>query len=148
LTLLAGLFVALSLLAAQAADQTPQSTSGLPSETPAQFKPTYDGFDYIRRDVMIPMRNGVKLHTVILVPRGAKGAPVLLTRTPYNANALTSHAESSPVIYEKPDALIFKGMHEGALYARVCGECGYAELFLDNPQYLYAVYKSTEDKLS
>ncbi len=36
---------------------------------------------------MIPMRDGVKLHTVILVPKGAKGAPILLTRTPYNATA-------------------------------------------------------------
>ena len=36
---------------------------------------------------MIPMRDGVKLHTVILVPKGAKGAPILLTRTPYDANA-------------------------------------------------------------
>ena len=44
---------------------------------------------------MIPMRDGVKLHTVVLVPRGAKGAPILLTRTPYNATALTSHSQSS-----------------------------------------------------
>ena len=35
---------------------------------------------------MIPMRDGVKLHTVILVPKGAKGAPILLTRTPYDAD--------------------------------------------------------------
>ena len=32
------------------------------------------------------MRDGVKLHTVILVPKGAKGAPILLTRTPYDAD--------------------------------------------------------------
>jgi putative CocE/NonD family hydrolase len=44
---------------------------------------------------MIPMRDGVKLHTVILVPTGAKGAPILLTRTPYDASALTSHNHSS-----------------------------------------------------
>ena len=48
----------------------------------------------IRREVMIPMRDGVKLHTVILVPKGAKNAPILLTRTPYNANvADDEHAE-------------------------------------------------------
>ena len=41
---------------------------------------------------MIPMRDGVKLHTVILVPKGARNAPILLTRTPYNADALTTHA--------------------------------------------------------
>jgi len=44
---------------------------------------------------MIPMRDGVKLHTVILVPKGAHGAPILLTRTPYNASELTSHAHSA-----------------------------------------------------
>src|SRR6202795_1988001 len=66
-----------------------------PSETPAKFQPTADGFDHIRRDVMIPMRDGVKLHTVILVPKGSKGAPILLTRTPYNATELTSHAHSA-----------------------------------------------------
>ncbi len=68
---------------------------GLPSETPAQFTPATESFDYTRREVMIPMRDGVKLHTVILVPKGAKGAPILLTRTPYNATTLTSHAESA-----------------------------------------------------
>ncbi|HEY3202845.1 MAG TPA: CocE/NonD family hydrolase [Thermoanaerobaculia bacterium] len=62
---------------------------------PAKFQRSTDGFDYVRRAVMIPMRDGVKLHTVILVPKGAKGAPMLLTRTPYDATKLTSHSESS-----------------------------------------------------
>jgi uncharacterized protein len=66
-----------------------------PSETPIQLKPVTDSFDYSRREVMIPMRDGVKLHTVILVPKGAKAAPILLTRTPYDANALTTHEHSS-----------------------------------------------------
>ena len=34
---------------------------------------------------MIPMRDGVKLYTVIAIPKGAKNAPMVLTRTPYNA---------------------------------------------------------------
>jgi uncharacterized protein len=72
-----------------------QSTGRLPSETPAQFTPATSSFDYARRDVMIPMRDGVKLHTVILVPKGARNAPILLTRTPYDATALTSHAHSA-----------------------------------------------------
>src|SRR5208282_4019142 len=72
-----------------------QTPSTLPSESPAQITPATDSFDYTRRDVMIPMRDGVKLHTVILIPRGAKNAPILLTRTPYNASDLTSHANSS-----------------------------------------------------
>jgi predicted acyl esterase len=57
--------------------------------------PVTDTFDYTRREVMIPMRDGVRLHTVILIPKGAKNAPILLTRTPYNASDLTSHANSS-----------------------------------------------------
>jgi len=65
------------------------------SETPSKFDPTNYGFNYERRTVMIPMRDGVKLHTVILVPKGARNAPILLTRTPYNADELTTHADSS-----------------------------------------------------
>ncbi|HET7288769.1 MAG TPA: CocE/NonD family hydrolase, partial [Pyrinomonadaceae bacterium] len=57
--------------------------------------PTNVGFNYERRTVMIPMRDGVKLHTVILVPKGARNAPILLTRTPYDADDLTSHENSS-----------------------------------------------------
>src|SRR5438874_622412 len=67
----------------------------LPPETPQEFKPTNESFEYTRRDVMIPMRDGVKLHTVIIVPKVSKRAPILLTRTPYNATELTSHANSS-----------------------------------------------------
>ena len=67
----------------------------LPSETPEKFEPTNYGFDYTRRTVMIPMRDGVKLNTVILIPKGAKSAPILLTRTPYNAVELTTRNNSS-----------------------------------------------------
>src|SRR4029078_4048815 len=74
--------------------QTPQYPD-YPSETPKDFKPTNAGFDFERRDVMIAMRDGVKLHTVILVPNGSKNAPILLTRTPYNATGLTTHAPSA-----------------------------------------------------
>ncbi|HEV3468681.1 MAG TPA: CocE/NonD family hydrolase [Pyrinomonadaceae bacterium] len=87
------------LLCAAAAAQAQTTPAGAPQtsqgETPAKFEPTYHGFDHVRRDVMIPMRDGVRLHTVILVPKGAKGAPILLTRTPYDATALTAHAESA-----------------------------------------------------
>ena len=81
-------------LVAPAPAQRPAQTQ-LPGEMPAVFRPVTDSFDYIRREVMIPMRDGVRLYTVILVPKGAKSAPILLTRTPYNAAALTSHAASN-----------------------------------------------------
>src|SRR5881398_1691578 len=42
---------------------------------------------YNRRDVMIPMRDGVKLFTVILEPRNATASlPILIQRTPYGAD--------------------------------------------------------------
>ena len=88
------LTVAAALLAAAVCAQ-PSAAQTLPSETPVTLQRVADGFDYSRRDVMIPMRDGVKLHTVILVPKGAAAAPMLLTRTPYGATALTSHADSA-----------------------------------------------------
>jgi len=67
----------------------------LPSDMPAAFAPKTDSFDYIKRDVMIPMRDGVKLHTVIVIPKGAAHAPILLDRTPYSASEETSRAQST-----------------------------------------------------
>jgi uncharacterized protein len=58
----------------------------LPNETPTVFTPRVDTFDYSQREVMIPMRDGVKLQTLILIPRGAHAAPILLSRTPYGAD--------------------------------------------------------------
>jgi len=72
-----------------------QTAPSLPSETPATFQPVTDSFDFVKREVMIPMRDGVKLHTVIVIPKGAKSAPMLLTRTPYNASSQVGHAASS-----------------------------------------------------
>ncbi len=92
------------LIPGLAAGQAPpaQKYPNYPSETPATVKPADASFEYVRRDLMIPMRDGVKLHTVILVPKGAKNAGILLTRTPYDATALTTHAESphlGPTLY-------------------------------------------------
>jgi len=75
--------------------QSQSSPTGLPSEMPARIEPVTSSFDYVRRVVMIPMRDGVRLHAVILVPKGAKGAPILLTRTPYDADAQTNQAASA-----------------------------------------------------
>jgi putative CocE/NonD family hydrolase len=94
--------------------QTPQQTPTLPNETPNKLEPTNYGFEYVRRDEWISMRDGVRLHTVILVPKGAKDAPILLTRTPYNATGLTTHSESShlgPILsgYDNATDVIVEG---------------------------------------
>ena len=54
-------------------------------DVPAKFDQPTESFDYVKRVVMIPMRDGVKLYTVIVTPKGAKNAPMIFTRTPYNA---------------------------------------------------------------
>lgn len=114
--LLGSLIVALLIGAdapAQSNAQQPAQAT-LANETPAQLKVSDSSWDYSRRDVMIPMRDGIKLHTVILVPKGAKSAPILLTRTPYDATALTSHAASShlgPILwgYDNATEVIVEG---------------------------------------
>jgi uncharacterized protein len=64
------------------------------SETPQKFEaPTY-GMDHEMRDVMIPMRDGVKLRTIILVPKGARHVGILMTRTPYEAKHLAANQHS------------------------------------------------------
>jgi putative CocE/NonD family hydrolase len=123
LDLFALLFCAL-LFADLSAGQTtappaspPAKYPALPSETPAKLAPATESFDYVRRVVMIPMRDGVKLKTVILVPRGAlhaKTAPILLTRTPYNAKELTTRSESAhlgPILegYDNATDVIVEG---------------------------------------
>jgi putative CocE/NonD family hydrolase len=64
------------------------------ADIPKTFQAPVGANDYIRREVMVPMRDGVKLHTVIVVPKGAKDAPILLTRTPYNASKRTARNDS------------------------------------------------------
>ena len=96
------------------AQNKPATYTALPSETPSTLQPATASFDYVRREEMIAMRDGVKLHTVILVPRGAKGAPILLTRTPYSANVLTTHAQSAhlgPILtgYDNATDVIVEG---------------------------------------
>src|SRR5215468_5767048 len=91
-----------------------EPTPPLAPEIPAQFTRPTDAADYDRREVMVAMRDGVKLHTVILVPRGATHAPILLTRTPYNATELTTHARSAhlgPILtgYDNATEVIIEG---------------------------------------
>ena len=62
--------LSLSLAAAstRAHSQATPLYPNYPSEIPAAFQQPTTGMDYARRDVMIPMRDGVKLHTILLVP--------------------------------------------------------------------------------
>jgi ribosomal protein S27AE len=50
------------------------------------------------------------------------------------------------IFHENPDALLFKGSHTGILKAWICGDCGYTELYLENPQELYLKYQEFQNK--
>ena len=79
--------LAVLLVPAASGAQTPAKTTP-ESDIPAKFNPPTDSYDYVRRVEMIPMRDGVKLYTVIWLPKAAKGAPIILTRTPYNLSLI------------------------------------------------------------
>ena len=111
---MSGFLLSMLLTCSFAVAQTSAPLATLASETPAHFEPVTDSFDYVKRDVMIPMRDGVRLHTVIVIPRGARNAPILLTRTPYSATAQISHAHSShmgPILsgYDNATDVIVEG---------------------------------------
>src|ERR1035437_6506656 len=114
LAFLAAFCAAASLPATAASQQTPGPAIAAPSaravqasqsggsDIPPTFTVPTTGHDYVKREVMIPMRDGVKLHTVIVVPKGARSAPMLLTRTPYDASKRAARNESPHMLAEMP----------------------------------------------
>ncbi|MBN9660980.1 MAG: CocE/NonD family hydrolase [Acidobacteria bacterium] len=78
-----------------------QATPG-GNDVPKEFQAPTGSYDYIRREVMIPMRDGVKLFTSIVIPKGAHDAPILLTRTPYNAFGRTRRNNSPHMLSTLP----------------------------------------------
>jgi hypothetical protein len=88
---------AFTLLTAQTAPGGDQTRGG-GGDIPGKFTPPIEARDYVRREVMVPMRDGIGLFTVIVIPKGAADAPILLTRTPYNAAARASRTDSPNMI--------------------------------------------------
>ena len=65
------------ILTSVAPNRAPDGQEG----APAKFDPS---LLFVKRDVMIPMRDGVRLHTELYRPKAAdEPLPILLTRTPY-----------------------------------------------------------------
>jgi len=88
--------IGMILLAAAALAETKPSSAGYsPSDVPKQFKAPSVDRDYTRRIEMVRMRDGVKLQTIIDVPKGARNAPILLTRTPYDAKGRATRTSSA-----------------------------------------------------
>jgi hypothetical protein len=49
-------------------------------------------------------------------------------------------------VVENPLAIVFKGRRQGTLEACLCGECGAAQLFVDNPQEMWETYQARASK--
>ena len=72
------------MIAASATAATPQPSDAVAAEAKAEY-------DW--RAVDIPMRDGVTLRTIIVTPNGARGAPIVLNRTPFGAANRVKTAE-------------------------------------------------------
>ena len=67
-------------------------------DIPRTFKTATPEFNHTRMESLIPMRDGIKLFTVIFIPAdAARSMPIILTRTPYNAAKRSSRADSPDI---------------------------------------------------
>ena len=102
--------VALSLALAFFPPMAAQAQSGGPAtpvvqpggDIPKDYSSVALNADFVRREVMIPMRDGVKLHTIITIPKGATNAPIVMDRTPYNATARANRSNSGKMVNALP----------------------------------------------
>jgi predicted acyl esterase len=100
------ILVCIALLAAAAvgpalADAPAGKDAGF-NDIPKAFKQKPAPKDYVRRVEMIPMRDGVKLFTVIWIPNGAHDAPIVLTPTPYHAAHHVRDIQSASLLTALP----------------------------------------------
>ena len=79
-----------------------QMTAPKTGDVPAKFTPPIDRRDFVKREAMIPMRDGTRLYTVIVYPKGTTNAPIVLTRTPYNAAGRAKRMDSPSILSTLP----------------------------------------------
>jgi len=91
------LLLAASPVLAQTAVTPPAVTPMTPNVVASYQAVNPDAADYIKREVMIPMRDGVKLYTVIVFKKGTTNGPILLSRTPYDAKDSAARAKSDKI---------------------------------------------------
>ena len=84
------------LLAAPAAAQQP--VTPMTPDVVATYDPVLPEADYLKRVAMVPMRDGTKLYTVIVMKKGTRNGPIILSRTPYDAKGSLSREGSQSVV--------------------------------------------------
>src|SRR6476620_6152488 len=96
----------LPLFAVAAAPPAARVTPMTP-DVVGKYEPILPEADYVKRVVMVPMRDGTKLYTVIVMKKGATNAPILLSRTPYDAKGTMNRVASQhgvdimPIMYRE-----------------------------------------------
>ncbi|MES3110039.1 CocE/NonD family hydrolase [Sphingomonas aurantiaca] len=95
-------FVLLASIALATTAIAQDKTAPVGGDIPAKFVLPTAAQDYVKREVMIPMRDGTKLYTVIVYPKGVTNAPIVLTRTPYNAKGRANRSDSASILATLP----------------------------------------------
>jgi putative CocE/NonD family hydrolase len=127
-------FACLALFAASASIPVLAQATASDSDIPAKFDAPTENFDYVKRVEMVPMRDGVKLYTVIVIPKGAKNVPMVLTRTCYNAAARAQRAYSPKMLDTLPlSDDVFVGAGWIRVYQDVRGKYGSEGNYLMTP---------------
>jgi uncharacterized protein len=86
------------LFTAAAVAQAPSRVTPMTPDVIESFERTLPSADFIRREAMVPMRDGVKLYTVVVMKKGVAKAPILLSRTPYDAHHSTHRVASQRIV--------------------------------------------------
>jgi predicted acyl esterase len=90
----AGLLVSASVgMAAESQRVTPMTP-----DVVDKYEQTLPAADFVRREEMVPMRDGTKLYTVIVMKKGTKQQPILLSRSPYDAHHSTHRVASQRIV--------------------------------------------------
>ena len=91
---------ALAALASPTLAKAPPADPPVTPMTPDVAKPYDEALpeaDFVRREAMVPMRDGVKLYTVIVFKKGTQNGPILLSRTPYDAHGSANRSQSQHI---------------------------------------------------
>jgi putative CocE/NonD family hydrolase len=89
---------AASLLPLLTLAAAPPPVTPMTPDMVASYDPILPEADYVKRLAMVPMRDGTRLYTVIVMKKGTRGGPILLSRTPYDAKESADRTASQSVV--------------------------------------------------
>lgn len=74
------------------------------------------------------------------------GASRIIERASVIDNGLAGNDDTYVRVGPKLGSKFSKSSHDEKLLARVCGDCGYTELYAQNPQVLWAFHQRTSEE--